>query len=197
MRHHSIVLLLTLLVVSTPIAVGCSPQHADAPALSPEEQGRAILQALKDEDLAALAEMVHPEKGLRFSPYAYVQMDKDLFFGREALRTSLDSQEVHIWGAWDGSGKPITMTFREYYQRFIYDHDYLQARQVGVNEFIGRGNTINNALEAYPGATIIEYHFPGFDPKYDGMDWCSLRLVMEEYEGRWCLVGIIHAEWTI
>ena len=46
-------------------------------------------------------------------------------------------------------------------------------------------------------AMVVEYHFPGFDPQYGGLDWASLRLVFQEFEGRWVLVGIIHDEWTI
>ncbi len=59
------------------------------------------------------------------------------------------------------------------------------------------GNSIDNSQEYYPGAMVVEYHFPGFDPQYGGLDWASLRLVFQEFEGRWVLVGIIHDEWTI
>jgi (p)ppGpp synthase/HD superfamily hydrolase len=44
---------------------------------------------------------------------------------------------------------------------------------------------------------MVEYHFSGFDPKYEGMDWRSLRLVFEEKDNIWHLVGIIHDQWTI
>ena len=43
----------------------------------------------------------------------------------------------------------------------------------------------------------MEYHFPGIDPKFEGMDWRSLRLVFEQKNCTWYLVGIIHAQWTI
>ena len=44
-------------------------------------------------------------------------------------------------------------------------------------------------------------HFPGFDKKYGGMDWESLRLVFEDATlgggTELMLVGIVHAQWTI
>jgi len=43
----------------------------------------------------------------------------------------------------------------------------------------------------------INGYFPSFNPDYAGMDWKSLRLVFEQYEGRWYLVGIINNQWTI
>jgi hypothetical protein len=35
------------------------------------------------------------------------------------------------------------------------------------------------------------------NPKNEGLGWQSLRLVFEEFEGNWKLVGIIHNQWTI
>lgn len=104
---------------------------------------------------------------------------------------------MYHWGAFDGSGEPIEMIFADYYKRFVYDHDYAQAEKTAVNQRLGQGNTLDNSREVYPGATIVEYHFSGFDPQYEGMDWRSLRIVLEEYDGQWYVVGIIHDEWTI
>jgi len=59
------------------------------------------------------------------------------------------------------------------------------------------GNTINNIAEVYPQAITIEYHFEGFDPQFVGLDWRSLLLVLVEKEGAWCLVAVVHDEWTI
>ena len=59
------------------------------------------------------------------------------------------------------------------------------------------GSIIDNAQEVYPGATVVEYHFDGFDEQYAGMDWRSLRLVMhQDVDGDYELVGVIHDEWA-
>ena len=88
------------------------------------------------------------------------------------------------------------MTFLDYYNRFIYDEDYVAAHQIAVNTRLGPGSSLDNSQQIYPNATIVEYHFTGFDPQYMGMDWRSLRIVLEPTGNLWYLVGIIHDEWT-
>lgn len=56
---------------------------------------------------------------------------------------------------------------------------------------------LENQFEVYENPIIVEYYFSGFDPEYEGIDWRSLRLVFEQYEGSWKLVGIINNQWTI
>ena len=62
---------------------------------------------------------------------------------------------------------------------------------------MGTGNSIYNLRELYPKATIVEFNTPGTDPRYGGMDWRSLWIVMERVDDRWVVVGIVHGSWTI
>ena len=71
--------------------------------------------------------------------------------------------------------RPITLKFSDYYKRFIYDADFLNAEQVGYNKVLGHGNTLNNSFDVYKNSIIVEYYFSGFDPQYEGIDWRSLR----------------------
>jgi hypothetical protein len=163
-----------------------------------ERRARQVISALKSKDMTKLAPLVHPEKGLRFSPYADVNTQSDLVFKRRQLRTLLASKRRYVWGAYDGSGEPISLTFANYYRHFIYDHNYAQARRVSFNgEINGRGTTPNLIRAVYPESIVVEHYFAGFDPKYDGMDWRSLWLVFEKKDEAWYLVGIVHGEWTI
>jgi len=65
-----------------------------------------------------------------------------------------------------------------------------------VNEELGHSSMINNIAEFYPGSSFVEYHFSGFEEKYEGMDWVSLRLVFLQEGGRWYLVGLVNDQWT-
>jgi hypothetical protein len=167
-----------------------------------ELAAQAIL-AIRDHNLAKLAGLIHPVKGVTFSPYAYVRPlqgapgEADLVFSRSQLESLWSDPTVYVWGTFDGSGEPIELSFREYYERFIYDADFAQPDVIGYDVVVGQGNTISNIATVYPNAVLVEYHFEGFDPEYAGMDWRSLRLVIEEYEGSWYLLGIVHDEWTI
>jgi hypothetical protein len=172
--------------------------------LSPEEaeqiisrRSSQILLSLKNKDLAKLSTFVHPQKGVRFSPYSYVYLNHDLVFKASELKNVLDDKRVRNWGIYDGRDDSIRLNFSQYYDKFIYDVDFIKAPQVGYNTIIGRGNMSNNNFQAHPQAIIVEYHFRGFDEKYAGMDWRSLRLVFEEEKGIWYLAAIIHDQWTI
>lgn len=159
------------------------------------ERANQIIQALKARDLQKLAAYVHPENGVRFSPYAYIH-DQDLVFSQNQVANFHADPTFYLWGYFDGSGEPIQMTFVKYFDRFIYDGEFAKPQQIGFNQIIGQGNMINNLREYYPEAEFIEYHFNGIDPQYGGMDWRSMRLVLEQKNGAWYLIGVIHDEWT-
>jgi len=159
------------------------------------QQAFAAVQALEEGDMPALAALAHPTQGVRFSPYSYVR-DEDLVFTPEQIASLKDDPTAYTWGAFDGSGLPIQMTFPEYDQRFIYSSDFAHPDSIGVNRRIGGGNTMDNSLEYYPGSVVVEFYRAPQDPQYGGMDWQSLRLVLLPEGDRWRLVGVIHDEWT-
>ncbi len=163
-------------------------------------RARKVILALRSRNVVRLSLLVHPVKGLRFSPYHYVHVAKngDRVFTRTQLRTLFTSKMRYVWGEYDPSDNPILLTFAAYYRRFIFDNDYSKAKQLSYNdEMMGGGNLISNIREAYRQAIVVEYHFSGFKAKYGGMDWRSLWLIFETDGSEWYLVGIVHGEWTI
>ncbi len=151
--------------------------------------------ALKNQDMAALAQLVQPDAGLRFSPYANVNQS-DLAFTPAQLQGLLSDPTVYAWGAYDGSGEPIALAFSDYFTKFVYSGDFASAAQVSFDHPLGSGNTIDNSQEFYPGAVIVEYYLPGTAAN-GYMDWQSLRLVFSQQGENWYLAGIIHAQWTV
>jgi hypothetical protein len=182
-----------------------SMQDSDPERLSPQESkriiaGRAksVIQALKAGNIAKLSPLVHPQKGVRFSPYASVLLDQDRVIRKNQLAQMWASTKLYRWGEYDGSGDPIRLSFRKYHRRFIFDHDFSHAESVNYKPTsMGHGNTPNNIQTVYPKSIAVGYHFSGFDPKVSGMDWSSLWLVFEKKGSEWYLVGIVHDEWTI
>ena len=161
-----------------------------------EERAIETLKIIKERDFAALAERVHPS-GVRFSPYSYVDVSEngDLVFSPEQVRAFGEDDTKYTWGHYDGTGFPIELTPREYFDEFVYTADFIDAENVSYNETVGVGNTLENQFEVYPDAIIVEYHFSDSIP-YGGMDAAS-RLAFEEIDGDWYLVGVIHNQWTI
>jgi len=168
-----------------------------APVDSFEEIAMNTLIAFKYKDMDAIAEITHPDSGVRFSPYANINMESDIVLTSDEIRHITSDETIRNWGDFDGSGMPMDFTFNQYYDRFIYDHDFMNAETITVNGIVGTGMMYENLSEIYPNASYIEYHFSGFNPEYDGMDWSALRLVFDQKDGEWYLVGVIHDEWTI
>ncbi len=154
-----------------------------------------ITAALRDRDYAGLETYIHPELCLRFTPYAYLNPDNRILCAQDLEQ--IDPDQIQLWGHYDGSGLPINLTFWEYHEKFVYDLDYYQAPIVGLDEEVSSGNSINNISEVYPDGLMVEYHFPGIDPQYGGLDWRSLRLVFVNQDDIWYLTAILHREWTI
>jgi hypothetical protein len=161
------------------------------------ELSDSILLCLKNKDLSGLSKYVHPHMGLRFSPYAHIDTVTDKLFTKEELSSLAGSNKKINWGSYDAGEEEIIMDPKKYFSKFVYDVDFINAKEKTVNSSHAAGNMINNINEVYRGDSYSEFYFPGFDPKYDGMDWRALRLVFKKENEKLYLVGIIHDQWTI
>ncbi len=161
------------------------------------ETSNKVINAIRDKDADTISKFVHPDKGVRFTPYTHVSVDGDIVFTKQEMKEFFENKGEYLWGYYDGSGFEIKLTPGEYYEKFIYPEDFAAAEEVGYNEVLSSGNMLENQFEVYENPIVVEYYFPGFDPQYAGMDWKSLRLVFEEHEGTWFLTGIISNQWTI
>lgn len=157
----------------------------------------AVNRCLQQQNWAALSAYVHPEQGVTFTPYSTVEPESNLTFSADQIKNLSQDQTVYTWGFEDGRGDPIQMTILQYYERYVYDKDYTQAPEIGVDRIITGGNALENLAEAYPGCRFVDFCFPSADPINDGLDWSSLKLVFQPGEEHWYLVGIVHGEWTI
>lgn len=157
-----------------------------------------VLTAIKTKNYDSLLEYIHPDAGLRLSPYAFVDTASDIMFTAAAFKkeTAAIKQRKITWGEFDGTGDPIVMTIDTYFNEFVYDVDFLAPEKRKVNELIGSGNTQSNLAEIYKEHDFTESYFSGFDNKLEGMDWRSLRLIFKQKNGKYYLTGIIHDEWT-
>lgn len=160
-------------------------------------RARQVIMALKNRNMTLLSTFVHPEKGVRFTPYNYVSLEKDLVIKRVQIVGLLSSNKKYVWGDYEGSGDPIRLTFNGYYKRFVYDHDFANMPGVSYDNSNTRGSA-DNPWEFYPGAILVGYYYPGVEgPRGGAMDWKGLRLAFQKKGKTWYLVGILHNEWLI
>jgi len=154
-----------------------------------------VLHNLKYQDFKQLAPLVHKDKGVTFSPYGFVTGDAINFTAAQLAAIKLTDE--YLWGEYDGSGDPMELSVGDYFNDIVYKQDYINAEQIGVNTIVKSGNTLINLKEAFPKASFVEFHFSGFNPEFEGMDWTSLRLVFENAGGQWMLIGVVRDCWTI
>lgn len=157
----------------------------------------SVMTLLDAGDIDGLAPWIHPTQGVTFSPYSYVEVGVHQVFNATSIIGLLSSQQVFNWGAYDGTGDPIDLTFSDYYQRFVYDQAFLTPHLIAIDQVVSQGSMYVNIDTVFSNASYVEFHFTGFDPQYGGMDWRSLFLVFENINGEWYLIGVVHNEWTI
>lgn len=155
-----------------------------------------ILDAAGKNDFAKLAEYIHPDSSLIFSPYGFVRKDRIQLTKADFIRVS-NKDTLIKWGLYDGSGDTIKLTPKNYFAKFAYNRNYLSAEKLSINEKLSSGNSKDNLQEIFPNADFTESYFSGFDPKLNGLDWASLKLIFREHDGKYLLVGWINDRWTI
>lgn len=157
-----------------------------------------VMEMIANKDAAALNTKVSPTRGLRFSPYQYVDEDKDIvFYPNKEITSMFTNTRIYLWGEYDGTGDDMSRDFTSYYNEFVYNEDYLNPKILGINTVVSHGNTLNNIEDVYINDEYVEFYFDGFDPQYEGMDWKSLTLVFEKVNDTYYLVGVISGRWTI
>ena len=182
-------------------AAATAPTQASTPSAAPEAVRKAaveVVAALKARDMATVARYAHPTRGVRFSPYAFVDPAKDQVWKAEELTGWFADTKARIWGTEDGTGFDIERTPTAYYERFVFPMDFTTGATINVDADQARGNSINNAATVYPDGVRVEFYLPPTQtPEGPMPDWRALRLVFVEVAGEPRLVAVIHDQWTI
>lgn len=156
-----------------------------------------ILRAFKTKNYKRFASFIHPQTGVRFSPYAYIDtINHKVFSSDQFLQLLKQNKKINWNSSFESETKPEYFTVKEYFEKFVYDADFLNADMKSINKYHSQGTDLNNIAEVYPEHTVVEFFFPGFEKKYDGLDFRALRLTFKSVANRPYLTGIIHDQWT-
>jgi hypothetical protein len=188
-----------LLAITAACSADRNAPQGGAAGATPDLSAMAqqVVAAFQAKDGEGLARLVHPDKGVRFSPYAFVDLTEDQVFSREQVARFWQDPQPYLWGYADGSGDPIELSAAHYIERYVMDRDFAHPTAVGIDADRARSTTDNNVTRAYPQARRVELYVEPApeqgDPTYE---WAALRLVFEPHDGVWYLIGVIHDEWT-
>lgn len=156
----------------------------------------SVVNSLENSDYTQLSSYIHPKKGVRFTPFSTVNIETDVVLKAEQIEKAESDLSTYQWGVQTISGEPITLTIADYFSRFVTPLSYSKAPHIASDTVLISGNALENVGEFYTEGRFVDFSFRSIDPDMNGADWSSLKLVFEEYESTWVLVGIIHGEWT-
>ncbi|GAA0432867.1 hypothetical protein GCM10008983_06870 [Lentibacillus halophilus] len=170
-------------------------KYATGKQLSTRKQAYRIIDLLMQKNMNKLMSFVHPEKGLRFSPHVSVSAD-DVTIPKHDIPGLLDQEDTYTWGIKAGKGSPIEMTPNDYIEEYVRPQLFTpdSADTISINEIKQRGNTRNTILDMYPSAETVEFYNDGSADTE--MDWRSLTLVFQNYNGKRKLVAIVNNQWS-
>jgi hypothetical protein len=158
-----------------------SPDYAVPSEDAAREAANDIIAALKRRDMAAVAKWAHPYRGIRFSPSVFVNTETDQVWSAAELPAWFEDRTPRVWGSSESwrdyeeripPGLPtyslIRMTPTEYFERYIFDRDYLQGAKIRIIKnrvFPPDEGDIpesygNNVAGLYPTATQVVFYFP-------------------------------------
>lgn len=153
-----------------------------------------ILRAVKSKDFDKLQNYIHPQMGLRFSPYSYIDTLNSQKFQAKQIADLLKTNKKIKWGDYDGSGKPIILSIEEYFEKFVCDVDFINSGTKAINKNLRSGTSANNLSEIFHDAEFAEFLFSL--PNGENDDWRVIRLVFRSVNNKYYLVGLVHDQWT-
>ncbi|WP_417900366.1 hypothetical protein ABN702_09015 [Bacillus haimaensis] len=98
---------LLLILIAGISSIGCSmkemkemeaPEPVVEKELSAEDTALAAVKLLKERDFSALKDLIHPTKGVRFTPYGYIDVEKNLVFSAGEVGALKENQQIYLWG---------------------------------------------------------------------------------------------------
>jgi hypothetical protein len=169
-----------------------APQTKDQKVIAAAKE---VLKALADKNYAKLASLTSTN-GLSLNEVPSLDLTKSDVAKADVEKIPADTK-ITLWGYTDGQGAEIYLTKQEFIERYIYNNDYLSAPNVAVNNTLGNGNSINTILQDAAGRDLAAFHFTGFNPEYEGMDWTTIYIIFDQENGEYKVRGIAKDNWTI
>ncbi len=101
------------------------------------------------------------------------------------------SNRVLLWGYEPGSGRPIRLTFRDFFERYLH-RPYASGGKVSLDTTLCRGNTPFNFRDVFDeGVHFLEFCIPGSE-EYGGLDWHAVRFIFIGDS----LLAVVHDSWS-
>ena len=149
-----------------------------------------LATAVANQDDAALAQLIHPERGLRVR----------LLWHQAETRLDniglLSDPTSYNWGVETGSGLAIVGTPAQIVLPRL-QNDFLGATEIACNEILNGGSAGLIVLpEAHASINYYSFYRPGSE-EFAGLNWGSWVVGVELWQGRYYLSTLVHYQWEI
>lgn len=172
------------------------------PVLDPETfcQDEAVLALLDDlqtavaeEDGELLAELIHPQRGLRLR---HDWWNPEVHLSTSEVRDIFTDSASYEWGVEDGSGFDITGSFSEEIVPLL-ERDLLAATETGCNEIL-HGPTAGMVRLPYEYQPVNFYSLyrPAAEDQNE-FDWGTWVAGIERWQGEYTLSFLVHFDYEI
>ena len=178
-----------------------TPVEAEGPV------GEALLRAAGEIRLALSSNETHQRMADLATDLfgTEVVVSTDAFVAPEDQRLTIDdflgagtgADGERQWGVTDGEGSPIVATIEEHFAGYAGSPALTNTDRVAVDERLRSSNTVDNLLEVFPTATVVEFHYGGGTGETADFEWATIRLAFETNGSGPRLVAIITDNWTI
>lgn len=181
-----------------------TPAETGSQALSPDtfcgdEDVRALLEELQtavaDGNEEQLAQLIHPEQGLRVRVNWW---NPEVHLTGAEVESLLSNETSYEWGTETGSGRAITGSFAEVVLPRL-ENDLVPAEEAGCSEIL-HGPTAGMVQlpeeNAYEDAMLFSLHRPA-PPDGIEMDWGSWAVGVEQWQDELRITFLVHYQWEI
>lgn len=144
--------------------------------------------AVANQDDALLAQLIHPERGLRVRLLWY---EAETRLDNQNLLSDLTS---YNWGNAAGSGEPILGTPAQVLLPRL-QNDFLGAAETACNEILHGGTPGFVVLpDSYAPLNYYSYYRPG-TAEFAELNWGSWVVGVEQWQGSYYVTALIHFQW--
>ncbi len=150
----------------------------------------AAIDAISDRNITALAQHIHPDRGVVLSDLPHFARGFPHFDRASLIEASSKSSNRYLWGYTPGRGKPIRKSLLNYF-------DDLMPSFIGFDRVEKSSDLRGFEVGAF--SRIIGYRFLWLEPYAHNKqhNWHGILVLLTPYQGAWYVVGILRDYWTI